>query len=170
MPLFLDSIFVMAVLFGHGLFPALGTFIVHYIIVVVRLLILHESVLPCFYAIPGIFIVLVTWLFTRKKENLQKSVNFTFIYILLASLCASLASCVAGGIVNFCIDSYVIHPEGWVPILDSVKENNMPVILSLIWGRIPITTLDRIVTTFAGFGLYKLCDFILKKVHNKGEN
>lgn len=164
LPLFLDTILVMAVLFSHGLFPSLGTFIVHYVIVFTRLFINHDPVWGCFYAIPGFFIVIITWLFIRHEDKLQKNVNFTFIFILLASLCAAMASCISAGLVNYLIDKYVNFNEGWEPILDSIQETQSSNLLSLIIGRIPLTSLDRIITTFLGFGIYKLIFFISQKI------
>lgn len=141
----------------------------HYAIVFIRLIVHKNPVWECFYAIPGIFIVVVTWLFVRKKENLNHGVNFTFIYILLASLCAALASCIAGGIVNYCIESYVNFNDSWEPILNSIQENQKSTLLSMIVGRIPLTCLDRIINTFVGYGLYKYCNLLIPKIRRKGD-
>ena len=105
------------------------------------------------YSLSAFAIIFITWLFVRKKKNLKKSVNFTFIYILTASVCAALCSCVISGLINFFAYNMSARSLDVEKIIFAFTGEQLGVLASSILGRIPITVLDRIITTFAGFGL-----------------
>ncbi|MBO4759255.1 MAG: hypothetical protein J5505_04265, partial [Spirochaetaceae bacterium] len=92
-------------------------------------------------------------LFVRKKENLKKGVNITFLYILSAAVCAALACSVVSGIISYFTFSLNVESGPFDKIIFAFSGDQMGVLASCIVGRIPITILDRIITTFAGFGI-----------------
>lgn len=166
LPIFFDTVMVMAVLFTFGLIPSIGTLIVHYIIAIIRDYVLYRTApYILLYMLCGFVIIFITWIFIRKNENLHKSVNSTFIYILSAALTAAFASCVIGGIVNTLIIRIITLDENWQGMLLSLGGIRLNLLFSLIIGRIPLTCLDRVITTFTGFGIY----YLYRKYVNKTE-
>lgn len=156
LPLFFDTVMVMAVLFSFGFWPAVGTLGIHFLITIIQdFMTWKENTFMFLYLLPGITIILVTWLFIRNKQKLQGNINSVFLYILLACSCAAAASCITGGIVNYLrILEFGIH-DGWTGhnLVSSIQGTRIRMLGTLIVGRVPITFLDRFLTTFAGFGV-----------------
>lgn len=166
LPIFFDTVMVMAVLFIYGLIPALGTLIVHYLIAITRDYMIYKTApYIALYMISGFVIILITWLFSRKKENFHKTVNSTFVYILSAALTSAFASCFIGGIVNTLIIRIITLDENWQGMLLSLGGIKLNLLFSLMIGRIPLTCLDRVITTFIGFGIY----YLYRKYSSKTE-
>lgn len=156
-PLFLDMTFAMAVLFAYGVLPAIMTYVVNVICGCLKLVILYgKNDYIYLFTLSALTIILITWLFVRKKENLKKGVNFVFIYILLAAVCAALACSVVSGIISYFTFSLVMEAGPFDKFIFAFSGDQMGVLASCIVGRIPITILDRVITTFAGFGIYLL--------------
>lgn len=154
-PLFLDMTFAMAVLFVYGVLPAIMTYVVNVICGCLKLVILYgKNDYVYLFTLSALTIILVTWAFVRKKENLKKGVNFTFLYILSAAVCAALACSVVSGIISYFTYSLNVEAGPFDKIIFAFSGEQMGVLASCIVGRIPITILDRIITTFAGFGIY----------------
>lgn len=154
-PLFFDTFFLMAVLFLYGPLPALFSYVVNVICGCIKLVIIYgKNDFIYLFTLSAITIIVVTWLFIRKKENLKKGVNFTFIYILSASVCAALACSVVSGIISYFTFSLNVESGPFDKIIFAFSGDQMGVLASCIVGRIPVTILDRIITTFGGFGLY----------------
>ena len=163
-PLFLDMIFAMAVLFVYGPLAALGVYVVNVFCSCIKLIILYgKNDYIYLFTLSALTIILVTWLFVRKKENLKKGVNYTFLYILTAAVCAALACAVVSGIISYFTFSLNVEAGPFDKIIFAFSGDQMGVLASCIVGRIPITALDRIITTFAGFGI----SIAYKKILNK---
>ena len=153
-PLFLDMIFAMAVLFVYGPLAALGVYVVNVICGCLKLVILYgKNDFIYLFTLSALTIILVTWLFVRKKENLEKGVNFTFLYILTAAICAALACSIVSGIISYFTFTLNVEAGPFDKIIFAFSGDQMGVLASCIIGRIPITVLDRCITTFAGFGI-----------------
>ena len=153
-PLFFDTIFLMAVLFLYGPLPALFSYVINVICGCLKLVILYgKNDYVYLFTLSAFTIILVTWLFVRKKENLKKGVNITFLYILSAAVCAALACSVVSGIISYFTFSLNVESGPFDKIIFAFSGDQMGVLASCIVGRIPITILDRIITTFAGFGI-----------------
>ena len=153
-PLFFDTIFLMAVLFLYGPLPALFSYVINVICGCLKLVILYgKNDYVYLFTLSALTIILVTWLFVRKKENLKKGVNITFLYILSAAVCAALACSVVSGIISYFTFSLNVESGPFDKIIFAFSGDQMGVLASCIVGRIPITILDRIITTFAGFGI-----------------
>ena len=153
-PLFFDTTFLMAVLFLYGPLPALFSYVINVICGCLKLVILYgKNDYVYLFTLSALTIILVTWLFVRKKENLKKGVNITFLYILSAAVCAALACSVVSGIISYFTFSLNVESGPFDKIIFAFSGDQMGVLASCIVGRIPITILDRIITTFAGFGI-----------------
>ena len=154
-PLFFDTIFLMAVLFLYGPLPAIFSYIVNVVCGCLKLVILYgKNDYIYLFTLSALTIILVTWLFVRKKENLKKGINITFLYILSAAICAALACSVVSGIISYFTFNLNVESGPFDKIIFAFSGDQMGVLASCIIGRIPITILDRIITTFAGFGIY----------------
>ena len=101
-PFFFDTIFMIAALFLFGPIASLIEYILFISFTCIKLKILYGKTDFVFlYTLSAFTIILVTWLFIRKKENLNKGLNLTFLYILTASVVAGLSYSVVSGFVNY---------------------------------------------------------------------
>ena len=160
-PLFLDTIFTVAIVFYLGLIPGLAVGILFNIVDTLFNLFVRGISSPTnmLFSICGAAIVLVTWGFARKKEEFQLSVPITVLYLLLISLLSSSASILIGGTIDFIRFTYLEIPDSMAPIkqfTDSFISQKFSLFASCILGQIPISMTDRLISTFAGYGVYKL--------------
>lgn len=156
-PLFFDTIFMMAALFIFGPAAAFLEYVIYISIVCVKLSLLYgKTDHVYFYALSALTIIFVTWLFSRRKENLQKGVNNTFLYLFTAAVVAGFACSVVSGVISYF--TYNMNHKNWTfdHVIFAFKGEPFNILAIAILGRIPITILDRVITTFAGFGVYKL--------------
>lgn len=170
-PLFQDTIFTVAIVFYLGLVPGLIVGILYNIVDAVCNFLIRGVYSPtnaCF-AICGAAIVLITWAFSRKKEEFQISVAVTILYLLLIALLSSCASIFIGGILDYIRYSYFDIPDSMAPIkqfTESFVSQKFSLFASCILGQIPISMTDRLISTFAGYGVYK----IYLKIFGPSEN
>lgn len=161
-PFFFDTIFMIAALFLFGPIASLIEYILFISFICIKLKILYGKTDFVFlYTLSAFTIILVTWLFIRKKENLNKGLNLTFLYILTASVVAGLSCSVVSGFINYYFANCLFQID-WnfnKVIFAFDKYMNFPTVA--IIGRIPVTILDRVVTTFLGFGISKLYSRII---------
>ena len=128
----------MAVLFLYGPFPALFSYVINVTCGCLKLIILYgKNDFIYLFTLSAVTIILITWLFIRKKENLKKGVNFTFIYILSASVCAALACSVVSGIISYFTFSLNVESGPFDKIIFAFSGDQMGVLASCIIGRIP---------------------------------
>ena len=167
-PLFFDTIFTVAVVFYLGLVPALCVSLGYNTIN--SLIWMHkEGFFDPFllsYAICGVLIVLSTWLIARHKEEFKISTMITILYLFLIALISSFCTIISGGIIDFFHYKYYEIPDMMNPIkrfTESFVHQRFSLLVSCILGQIPISFLDRLLATFAGYGIYKLCDKFLEK-------
>ena len=160
-PLFFDTVFTVAIIFYLGLVPGLVVGILFNIVDALFNYLIQGVFSPtnmCF-SLCGAAIVLITWAFARKKEEFKISTTVTILYLLLISLLSSAASIFIGGIIDFIRFSYFEIPDSMAPIkqfTESFLSQRFSLFASCILGQIPISLTDRLITTFAGYGLYKL--------------
>ena len=165
-PLFMDTIFTVAVVFYLGLIPGLIVGIFFNLTDPVINYFVHGVFSPtnlCF-ALCGAGIVLVTWVFARNKEEFQISITVTILYLLLIALLSSAVSILIGGTIDYIRFSYYEIPDSMAPIkkfTDSFVSQKFSLFAACILGQIPISLTDRFITTFAGYGVYKLCSRFL---------
>ena len=168
-PFFFDTIFMIAALFLFGPVAALAEYLLFISFTCVKLKILiGKTDFVFLYTLSAFTIILVTWLFIRKKENLKKGVNLTFLYILTASVLAGLACSVVSGLLNY-FARPLFQKDDWYfnKAIFAFNGEYMNFLTASIIGRIPVTVLDRVITTFSGFGLSKLYSKIM---HGGGKN
>ena len=162
-PFFFDTIFMIAALFLFGPVASLIEYLLFISFTCVKLKIRDGKTDFVFlYTLSAFTIILVTWLFIRKKENLKKGVNLTFLYILTASVLAGLACSVVSGLINWFAQK--LFQKDWyfnTFIFAFNGDEYMNFLFSSIIGRIPVTVLDRVITTFSGFGISKLYSKIM---------
>ena len=165
-PLFLDTIFTVAIVFYLGLVPGLIVGLLFNIIDTLFNYLARGIVSPtniCF-SLCGAAIALVTWAFARKKDEFQISIPVTILYLLLIALLSSSASIFIGGIIDFVRFSYFDIPDSMAPIkqfTESFVSQRFSLFASCILAQIPISITDRLITTFAGYGVYKLYEKFL---------
>ena len=160
-PLFLDTVFTVAMVFYLGLVPGLIVGILYNFIDVLFNLLVRgiNSPTNIFFSICGAAIVIVTWLFARKKTEFQISTSITILYLLLISLISSFVTIIIGGTFDFIRFSFYDIPDSMAPIkqfTDSFVSQKFSLFAACILGQIPISITDRIISTFAGYGVYKL--------------
>ena len=160
-PFFFDTIFMIAALFLFGPIASLIEYILFISFTCIKLKILYGKTDFVFlYTLSAFTIILVTWLFIRKKENLNKGVNLTFLYILTASVVAGLSCSVVSGLLNGIAKNLFEKDWNFNKLIFAFDEYmNFPT--AAIIGRIPVTILDRVITTFSGFGISKLYSRII---------
>ena len=162
-PFFFDTIFMIAALFLFGPLASLIEYLLFISFTCVKLKIRDGKTDFVFlYTLSAFTIILVTWLFIRKKENLKKGVNLTFLYILTASVLAGFACSVVSGLINWFAQK--LFQKDWnfnTFIFAFNGDEYMNFLFSAIIGRIPVTVLDRVITTFSGFGISKLYSKIM---------
>ncbi len=160
-PLFFDTVFTVAIIFYLGLVPGLAVGILFNIVDAIFNYLLRGVFSPTnmLFSLCGAAIVFITWAFARKKEEFKISVSVTILYLLLISLLSSAASILIGGIIDFIRFSYFDIPDSMAPIkqfTESFMAQKFSLFASCILGQIPISLTDRLLTTFAGYGVYKL--------------
>ena len=167
-PLFFDTIWTVAVVFYLGLVPGLCVSL-GYNIINSLLWFRQEGFFDPFmlsYAICGILIVLSTWLIACHKNEFKISIPVTLLYLILIALLSSFCTIIAGGIIDFFHYKYYEIPDMMNPIkkfTEGFVHQRLSLLASCILAQIPISFLDRLLATFAGFGIYKLCDRFLEK-------
>ncbi len=167
-PLFLDTTFMIAVLFIFGPAESFMAYLVNMLRTALRLYVLYGSTEYIYlYSLSAITIIVITWAFikyTRKKSAQPFSVNRMFILFLMAAIAAAFACSLVSGIISYF--TYQQNADEWAfdKIIFSVSLNGRGgLLLTSIIGRIPLTVLDRIITTFAGFGVYKVWRILFNK-------
>ena len=163
LPLFFDTIGTVVVVFFAGLVP--GVLVALFFNILWVLLTAAVSGMPVYpwdmmYALCGIAITIVTWLFARKKDNFRISRLITILYLVLIALVSAFASSFMGGIIEGINRIRFANPVYESAILDNFVRaflgENMGTFASCVISRIPITVVDRLICTFAGFGIYRL--------------
>lgn len=160
-PLFMDTIFTVAIVFYMGLIPGLIVGVCFNILDPFFNYFTRGVFSPTnfFFGLCGAAIVLVTWLFARRREEFKISLPITLLYLLLIALLSSLVTVFIGGIIDFLRFRYLEIPDSMAPIkafTDSFLSQKFSLFAACILGQIPISITDRLITTFAGYGVYKL--------------
>ncbi|QSI01542.1 hypothetical protein DYE50_02970 [Treponema ruminis] len=160
-PLFMDTVFTVAITFYCGLLPGLVAAIGYNIISVLTFEIRGYAFDPfaILFAVCGILITLVTWLFARRKEEFRISPVITILYLVLIAMLSSFASIISSGVVDYVRFSLVDLPDRIAPIknfTDSFVNQHFSLFAACILAQIPVSIMDRLITTFLGFGVYKL--------------
>ena len=161
-PLFLDTIGTVAVTFYAGLVPGIIVALLFNIIRTLQVAVLNGTqVYPweMLYMLCGAAIAAVTWAFSHKKENFRISRIITLLYLLLIAFVSAFASSVIGGLVetvNRILFGGVQNKSLTEYFVRAFMGENLGLFVSCVIARIPTTLLDRVICTFAGYGLYRI--------------
>ena len=162
-PLFLDTIFSITLLFYCGIVPAMFCSFLYS----VPSSLFANAPFYLLFNFCSLAIILITYGIMKKNEKNNHSIKLTILYLILAALLSGFASSIIGG---------TIHTFGLILFPDDVSEivtekfvlslfsQNGNLFLSSILGRIPTTSIDRIICTLSGYGLYELLEKIEKKI------
>ena len=164
LPLFMDTIFTVAVTFWCGLVPGLAVSVVFNLLYpfVIHFLLGNELVLsPMLYAFCGAGIILTTWAIGHNKENFKISVSITALYLALISILSSLCTTFIGSIFDTLRWQDSDFSLFLRPFAEAFADQRFSLWVSCILAQIPISITDRTITTFAGYGVYKICAHFL---------
>lgn len=167
-PLFFDTIFTVAVVFYCGLVPGLcvsvGYNLINSLIWVCREGVLDPFIF--FYTICGILIVFSTWIIARRKDEFRISPAITILYLVLIALLSSLCTIISSGIIDYFHYIYYDVPDMMNPIksfTESFVNHRFSLLVSCILAQIPISFADRLIATFAGYGIYRFTKHFIER-------
>ena len=170
LPLYLDTVFTVAVCFSFGLWPGLLTGPVlgiattliryHFILgqielagasAVFTLCVALEVLLICFFYKKFLQNREVAFL---AKPSMRSFNDMVPLLLALAALACILVS-LTGGLIDFILTQFTmprpIFPEDIFKL--GLLRNNIPVLASAILSRIPINIVDRFFVIFGGYGI-----------------
>lgn len=161
-PLFLDTVFTVAVVFCCGLVPALCVSLGYNFLDALKWAYLTGAPDPFMflYSICGILIVLSTWLVARREE-FRISPATTLLYLFLIAILSSACTVISSGIIDYFHYIVLGIPDGMNPIkefAESFVRQRFSLLASCILAQIPISFLDRLVSTFSGYGVFLLAE------------
>jgi hypothetical protein len=169
-PLYLDTVFTIAVCFSIGLLPGLLTGIllyplltpvvfryilgIPYDMVLVRnvfvICTIVEVLLVCFYLKK----IKVQYTAFLEKPSLHNFLGIVPLLLTLVALACIVVS-ITGGIIDYVFSTYnmsrTFYPEDTFKL--GLLRNNVPLLASAILSRIPINIVDRFFVIFGGFGI-----------------
>lgn len=152
LPLFMDSIFTVAVTFTGGLVPGLATGLLSNLMFAVVWK--PEELVPGaqIYALCNMASALVVYLFIRKK-----TAPLTIFDILGLSILVALANSLIGGYIStFCFRGTDKFPSDF--IVEGMLLQDIPILGAAILSRIPINLIDKTLAVSAGYGISLLAN------------
>jgi len=179
-PLYLDTVFTVALCFSTGLLPSLLNaalilpvchFLLHTYVLPVEpqsglvrylftLCVVCEALTVCFYHVK-----------MKRQETafFEKPSLNSFLGVAAKLLVLAVIDCVivsvTGGIIDFIITKHSaprpIFPEDTFKL--GLLRNNVPVLATAILSRIPINIIDRFIAVFGGYGISTLYRKALQK-------
>jgi hypothetical protein len=163
-PLFLDTLFTVAVTFAAGLLPGIVTAILSTIIVGLR----YETTFTYFFVLCSIAEVFLVWAFCRRTAThrsndvpVSRVPTYTAINTAASLLLLALVDCVLisiiGGLIDYTIFVLMSLPRNTFFPEDVFKigllRNDVPLLWANILSRFPINLVDRIVVIAGGYGV-----------------
>ena len=160
-PLFLDTIGTVVTVFYAGLVPGLIVAGFYNVLRVLLMVLMGNPAYPwdMMYALCGLAIVFCTWVFIYKNSNFQGVTILTGLYLLLIALVSSFASSLIGAGIETAqriIFHNQIYSNPVTLFVQAFLGGNFGLFLACFITRIPVTVLDRLICTFAGWCLYLL--------------
>ncbi len=161
-PLFMDTIGTVFIVFYAGLIPGLIVGLSYNMFRVFFIMLFYgNSFYPweSLYSLCGAAIVFFTWFFFWKIRSFYLSKTITILYLILISLVTAFASSVIGGSIEvlrrfFFDDQAYLNPVNNFVV--SFLGQHFGLWISCIFSRIPISLLDRLISTFLGAAIYQL--------------
>jgi hypothetical protein len=183
-PMYLDTVFTVAVSFKAGLLPGLFTALFTHIATGIR-----ESSITPFVICSFAEVLLVCLLFPavlqrqRPGENTERRIKpdertiasqvSIFSRLLLLYIISCITISVLGGLIDFFHHSVLLNPKNYFSAEDTFKisliRNELPTLAIDILSRIPVNIVDRFIVIFGGFVVFKVLNKIpaLTKQHTK---
>ncbi len=164
LPAFFDTIFTIAITFYAGLVPGIiAAALSNPLMTVLRCLIYGTEIFyfDFLYSVCGIFIVFATWTISRNKKEFFFSRAVTVLYLLVIAFASSFLSCFSASFLDTFIRPLFNKSSGFSAIDNfsiAFQKLKFNVFLSYLLPRIPLTVLDRLICTFAGFGIYRFAE------------
>ncbi|MDR0583852.1 MAG: hypothetical protein LBG57_05815 [Treponema sp.] len=175
-PLYLDTVFSVAVTFAFGLWPGILTGALLYPVTGVLYNIITGAGAGAFRIAGNVFIlctvseITLVWFFRTQigrsmlpEESSPSSfASIAARLMVLAALDCILIS-ITGGIIDFVLYTLLSAPRGVYPedvFKLGLYRNNVPLLAAAILSRIPINIVDRFIAIFGGYGislLYRRC-------------
>ncbi len=161
LPLFMDTVGTVFIVFYAGLVPGMMVGISYNILRFFLMMILGNPVYPweIMYCLCGAAIAFFTCFFYWRNQNFYLSRTLAILYLVLISLVTAFASSIIGGSIEavqrICFDNQIYEN----PVRNFVTAflgQHFGLFVACIFSRIPITVLDRLICTFLGAALYQL--------------
>lgn len=156
-PLFCDTIFCLAISFlANPLWGILSVISYH----VFDIIISHSFVVYQLYTISAFIGCVTAWLYKKQMMKDEDSIVVTIVKLLGLSLVMCLVMSISGGIISrICAyingdgSEYTFQTEFLALLFEGKLKSPL---LDSILLRIPVNIVDRLITVFAAFGVYKL--------------
>ena len=168
-PFFFDTIFTVSATFIGGLVPGLVVAVLFNPLMTFVLCGFFGKEIACFdflYALCGMAIVFITWLFSRDKSSFYASRTITVIYLVIIAISSALASSFIASVLDAFLRPLFEKTLGFSPIdgfFSSFENLNLGAFLSFFLPRVPVTFIDRLICTFAGYFICRGVDLISTK-------
>lgn len=166
-PLFCDTIFCLAISFlVNPLWGILSVIAYHLFDIIVS----HSFVIYQLYMLSAFAGCVTAWFYKKNVMRENDTVIVTVVKLLGLSLVMCLVMSISGGIISrVCAyangdgSEYTFQTEFLAVLFEGKLKFPL---LDAILLRIPVNILDRLITVFAAFGVYKLlakCRFLQKQ-------
>jgi len=156
-PLFLDTVFTVAVSFSAGLIPGIATALLTYLAIGARDGVLTPFIL-CSIAEVLLICGLKRWL-KPDAANFASSVG-VFAKLILLYIAAAFLISIMGGVIDYLYHHMWAMEKPYFSSEDTFKINllqrGIPLLLVNIFSRIPINIVDRFIVIFGGFFISRL--------------
>ncbi|MBQ4378571.1 MAG: hypothetical protein II821_05175 [Treponema sp.] len=165
-PLFMDTIFTIAVTFYYGLVPGLCVGIGFNIISALTQVGRGYNFDPfsLLFGVCSAIVAIVTWYFARKKEEFKISRAITLLYLVLIAIISSFLVILTSGMIDFIRFTVLDIPDRIAPVkqfTDSFVDMHFSLLMASILAQVPVSITDRLLTTFMGYGVYKSMVYFL---------
>lgn len=160
-PLYLDTVFTVAITFSFGLLPGMLTGVLLYPLCENLKMLLLDSGEGIFWAGNAFVlctvteILLVCFFRSRLKMRQEFFISTAANLMVLVVLDCILIS-IMGGVIDFILHNFVsvrqnLYPEDIFKL--GLIRTNVPVLPAAILSRIPINIVDRFIAIFGGYGI-----------------
>ncbi len=164
-PLFCDTVFCLAItFFSNPLWGILAVASYHLFDIIVS----HSFVVYQLYTLSAFLCCITAWLYRRQVMKDGDSLIVTVVKLLGLSLVMCLVMSISGGIISrICAylngdgSEYTFQTQFLAVLFEGRLK--FPLLDSILL-RIPVNVLDRLITVFASFGVYKVMERLDKKL------
>ncbi len=155
-PLFLDTVFNVAITFAAGLIPGLVTAFLSYF----ALNGLEIRSYP--FILCSIVEILLVWRFKPAEPEKKMTVSYGSILarLMILYIACCFAVSVLGGMIDFIYHNVLSNPKLYFSAEDAFKigllRSGIPVLAMDILSRIPVNIVDRFIVIFGGYFISRL--------------